>query len=73
MNEVDAGRDRWRYRKPKWSASALPAQECVFRRKLSIELHQHRPTIIYQDCEAAQRDSLKHMQQSSATGGRRQK
>lgn len=31
------------------------AQECVFLRKLCIELgfHQHSPTIIYEDCEAA--------------------
>ena len=31
------------------------AQECLFLRKLCIEMgfHQHRPTIIYEDCEAA--------------------
>ena len=28
------------------------AQECLFLRKLCIEMgfHQHRPTIIYEDC-----------------------
>jgi hypothetical protein len=31
------------------------AQQCLFLRKLCIEMgfHQHRPTIIYEDCEAA--------------------
>jgi hypothetical protein len=30
------------------------AQECLFLRKLCIEMgFQHRPTIIYEDCEAA--------------------
>jgi hypothetical protein len=31
------------------------AQECLFLRKLCIEMgfHQHCPTIIYEDCEAA--------------------
>jgi hypothetical protein len=31
------------------------AQECLFLRKLCIEMgfHRHRPTIIYEDCEAA--------------------
>jgi hypothetical protein len=31
------------------------AQECLFLRKLCIEMgfHQYRPTIIYEDCEAA--------------------
>ena len=31
------------------------SQECIFLRKLCIELgfHQHRPTTIYEDCEAA--------------------
>ena len=31
------------------------AQECLFLRKLCVEIsfHQHRPTIIYEDCEAA--------------------
>ena len=31
------------------------AQECVFLRKLCIEMgfHQHSPTILYEDCEAA--------------------
>ena len=31
------------------------AQECLFLRKLCIEMgfHLHRPTIIYEDCEVA--------------------
>jgi len=31
------------------------AQECLFLRKLCIKMgfHQHRPTILYEDCEAA--------------------
>ena len=31
------------------------AQECVFLRKLCIEMgfHQHSPTILYEDCEVA--------------------
>jgi hypothetical protein len=36
--------------------------------QLCIEMgvHQRRPTIIYQDCEAAQRASLRHRQQQAS-------
>jgi hypothetical protein len=38
------------------------AQECVFLRKLCIEMgvHQNGPNIIYQDCKAAHRASQRH-------------
>jgi len=47
------------------------AQECVFLRKLCNKtgFDQHRPTIIYQDCEAAQRASLRHTAAGIPQGG----
>ena len=47
------------------------AQECVFLRKLCNKtgFDQHRPTIIYQDCEAAQRASLRHTAEGIPQGG----
>ena len=47
------------------------AQECVFLRKLCNKtvFDQHRPSIIYQDCEAAQRASLRHTAAGIPQGG----
>ena len=47
------------------------AQECVFLRKLCNKtgFDQHRPTIIYRDCEAAQRASLRHTAAGIPQGG----
>ena len=47
------------------------SQECVFLRKLCNKtvFDQHRPSIIYQDCEAAQRASLRHTAAGIPQGG----
>ena len=44
--------------KPKSSASVL--RVCLRKLCIYMGFHQHRPTIIYQDYEAAQRASLWH-------------
>jgi hypothetical protein len=52
-------------------ADGSAAQECVFLRKLCNKtgFDQHRPTIIYQDCKAAQRASLRHTAAGIPQGG----